>query len=79
MEIGEFTYTPPHAHLFSVLFCFIAIMMVGGAVSAPPNLSRVNYSSKEPLQGAKMTGMDMDILEFRDNNRPAHKEEIWTN
>ena len=33
MDIGELV---PHACLLSALICFIAIMMVGGAESAPP-------------------------------------------
>ena len=40
-------------------------------------VSEYNLEPEEPLQGAKMTVMD--ILEFTDINRPAPKGEIWTN
>ena len=42
-----------------------------------PGVSEFNREPEEPLQGAKMTVMD--ILEFTDNNGPAPKGEIWTN
>ena len=40
-----------------------------------PGVSEFNREPEEPLQGAKMTVMD--ILEFTDINGPAPK--IWTN
>ena len=42
-----------------------------------PGTPEINRESEKPLQGAKMTVMD--ILEFRDINGPAPKGEIWTN
>ena len=42
-----------------------------------PGVSEFNQEPEEPLQGAKMTVMD--ILEFTDINGPAPKCEIWTN
>ena len=42
-----------------------------------PGASEFNSQSEKPLQGAKMTVMD--ILEFRDMNGLAPKAEIWTN
>ena len=42
-----------------------------------PGVSEFNQEPEEPLQGAKMTVMD--ILEFTDINGPAPKGEIWTN
>ena len=40
-------------------------------------MSKFNQESEEPLQGAKM--IVMDILELRDINGPAPKNQIWTN
>ena len=41
-----------------------------------PGVSEFNREPEEPLQGAKMTVMD--ILEFTSINGPAPKAEIWT-
>ena len=41
-----------------------------------PGVSEFNKESDEPVQGAKLTMMD--ILEFRDINWPAPKGKIWT-
>ena len=42
-----------------------------------PGVSEFNQEPEEPLQGAKITVMD--ILEFTDINEPAPKSEIWAN
>ena len=42
-----------------------------------PGASEFNCESEKPLQGAKMTVMD--ILEFRNIKGPPPKGEIWTN
>ena len=42
-----------------------------------PGASEFNHESEEPLQGAKMTVMD--ILEFTAINGPAPKCKIWAN
>ena len=40
-------------------------------------VSEFNWEAEEPLQGAKMTAMD--ILDFTDINEPGPKVEKWTN
>ena len=50
---------------------------MGQNVSNFPGASEFNPESEEPLQGAKMTVMD--ILEIEDIKRPAPLSELLTN
>ena len=47
------------------------------SVPGLPRDVRIIREYEKPLQGAKMTVMD--ILECRDINEPAPKGKIWTN